>query len=72
MPWGQIWPQHVGHKFYFGLYRENFRSLTVHSHKAQGYQILHVTLSSGPSVRGLNYSPQVELIAKDNVSHGFI
>ena len=31
-----------------------------------GYQILHVTLSSGPSVRGVNYSPKVELIAKDN------
>ena len=27
---------------------------------------LHVTLSSGPSIRGLNYSPKVELIAKDN------
>ena len=36
------------------------------SHKAQGYQILYVTLSSGPSVRGLIYSPKVELIAKDN------
>ena len=28
--------------------------------------MLHVTISSGPSVRGLNYSPKVELIAKDN------
>ena len=27
---------------------------------------MHVTLSSGPSVRGLVYSPKVELIAKDN------
>ena len=27
---------------------------------------MHVTSSSGPSVRDLNYSPKVELIAKDN------
>ena len=66
MRWGQSWSQPMGHKFYLGLYRENLRNLPVPSHKAQGYQILHVTLSSGPSVRGLNYSPKVELIAKDN------
>ena len=24
----------IGHKFYMGLYRENFRNLPVHSHKA--------------------------------------
>ena len=65
MPWGHICPQPVGHKFYLGLYRENFRNLPVSSHEAQGYQILHATSSSGPSVRGLNYSPKVELIAKD-------
>ena len=28
--------------------------------------MLHVTISSGRSVRGLDYSPKVELIAKDN------
>ena len=66
MPWGQIWPHPGGHKFYTGLYRENFRNFPVPSHKAYGYQMLHVTLSSGPSVRDLNYSPKVELIAKDN------
>ena len=54
MPCGQIWP-HL--KFYLGLERENFRNLPVPSHKA---------LSSGLSVRGVNYSPKVELIAKDN------
>ena len=47
-----------------GLKRENFRKLYVPSHKALGYQILHVTLFSGPSPRGVNYSPKVELIAK--------
>ena len=47
-----------------GLYRENFRNLPVPSHKASGYQILHVALSSGPSPRGVNYNPRVELIAK--------
>ena len=46
------------------LYRENFRNLPVHNHKAYGYQILHVALSSGPSPRGVNYNPRVELIAK--------
>ena len=61
-PWGGG----GGDNFYMGLYRENFRNLPVPSHKAQGYQILHVTLSSGPSERGVNYSPKVELIAKDN------
>ena len=66
MPWVQIWPHPGGHKFYLGLWKENFRNLPLPSHKAQGYQILHVTLSSGPSVRGVNYSPKVELIAKDN------
>ena len=34
------------------------------NHKAYGYQILHVALSSGPSPRGVNYNPRVELIAK--------
>ena len=34
MPWGQIWPDPGGHKFYLGLYRENFRNLPVPSHKA--------------------------------------
>ena len=46
------------------LYRENFRNLPVPNHKAYGYQILHVALSSGPSPRGVNYNPRVELIAK--------
>ena len=46
------------------LYRENFRNLPVPNHKAYGYQILHVALSSGPSPRGVNYNPKVELIAK--------
>ena len=36
----------------------------VPNHKAYGYQILHVTLSSGPSTRDVNYNPRVELIAK--------
>ena len=40
------------------LYRENFRNLPVPN------QILHVALSSGPSPRGVNYNPRVELIAK--------
>ena len=53
-------------KFYMGLYRENFRNFPVPSHIAYGYQILLVTLSSGPSVRGVNYIPKVKLIAKDN------
>ena len=35
-------------------------------HRRSNYQEFTVTLSSGPSVRGLNYSPKVELIAKDN------
>ena len=39
----QIWPHPRGHKFYMGLYRENFRNPVVHSHKALGHQILHVT-----------------------------
>ena len=43
---------------------ENFKNLLEPSHKAQGYQILHVVLSSGPSPRGVNYNPRVELIAK--------
>ena len=46
------------------LYRENFRNLPVPNHKAYGYQILHVAVSSGPSPRGVNYNPRVELIAK--------
>ena len=46
------------------LYRENFRNLLVPNHKAYGYQILHVALSSGPSPRGVNYNPRVELIAR--------
>ena len=46
------------------LYRENFRNLPVPNHEAYGYQILHVALSSGPSPRGVNYNPRVELIAK--------
>ena len=32
--------------------------------KPRGYQILHVALSSGPSPRGVNYSPRVEFITK--------
>ena len=46
------------------LYRENFRNLPVPNHKAYGYQILHVALFSGPSPRGVNFNPSVELIAK--------
>ena len=46
------------------LYRENLRNLPVPNHKAYGYQILHVALSSGPSPRHVNYNPRVELIAK--------
>ena len=41
------------------LYRENFRNLPVPNHKAYGYQILHVALSSRPSPRGVNYNPRV-------------
>ena len=40
-----------GHKFYMGLYRENFKKLPVPSHKAKAYQILHVALSSGRLLR---------------------
>ena len=43
---------------------ENFRNLPVPSHKASGYQILHVALSSGLLPRGVNYNPRVELISK--------
>ena len=32
--------------------------------KADGYQILHVALSRGPSPRGVNYNARVEMIAK--------
>ena len=46
------------------LYRENFRNPPVPNHKAYGYQILHVAVSSGPPPRGINYNPRVELIAK--------
>ena len=63
-PWGQINPSPGVHNFYMALYRENFRNLPVPNHKAYGYQILHVALSSGPSPRGVNYNPRVELIAK--------
>ena len=31
---GQIWPHPGGHKFYIGLYRENFRILPVRSYEA--------------------------------------
>ena len=34
------------------------------NHKAYGYQVLHVALSSGPSSRSVNYNPRVELTAK--------
>ena len=40
-----------GYKFYMGLYREKFRILPVRSREAEGYQILHVALSSGPLPR---------------------
>ena len=36
----------------------------VPSQKAYGYQILHVSLSSMPSSRGVNYNHRVELIAE--------
>ena len=55
-----------GSQVLHGLIKGNFRNFPVPSHKAYSYQILHVTLSSGPSVRDLNYSPKFELIAKDN------
>ena len=50
--------------FTWELYRENFRNLPVPNHKAYGYQILHVAVSSGPSPRGVNYNPRVDMIAK--------
>ena len=37
----------MGHKFYLDLQRENFRNLPVPSHKAYGYQILHVAYLVG-------------------------
>ena len=40
-----------GHKFYMGLYGQNFRILPVCSHEVKGYQILHVALCSGPLPR---------------------
>ena len=46
------------------LYQESPRNLPVPKHEAYGYQILHVALSSGPSPRGVNYNPRVELTAK--------
>ena len=52
---------------------EKFRNLPVSSHKAKDNQILHVALSRGPSLRGVNYSPWVELMPLvSQVLHGFI
>ena len=45
-------------------YIEKTSEISVPNHKAYGYQILHVALSSGPSPKGVNYNPRVELIAK--------
>ena len=50
-----------GHKFYRGLYRENFRNLLVPSHEALGYQILHVEFSGGPVPRVPKLEPCGEL-----------
>ena len=40
------------------------RNLPVPSHKALDYKIMHVALSSGPSLDKFNCSPRVKLIAK--------
>ena len=49
---GSNLPYPRGHKF------------PVPNHKAYGYQILHVALSSGPLPRDVNYNPTVDLILK--------
>ena len=43
-----------------GLYREKLRNSPVVSHKAKGYQILHVAFSIGPLPR---MCPRVEFIS---------
>ena len=55
-----MWLHPGGHKFYIGLYRENFRNLPVPSHKAQAYQTLHGALSSEPLPRVPKNSPGVK------------
>ena len=40
------------------------KTLEISLYLAMVYQILHVALFSVPSLRGVNYSPKVKLIAK--------
>ena len=54
-------PHREGHKFYMGLYWENFRILPACSHEASGYQILHVALSSSLCQECPNYSTEVKI-----------
>ena len=66
MPWGQIWP-HPGVTNFTWAYEGKTLEISLYlAIKPTVTKFLHVTLSSGPSVRDLNYSPKVELIAKDN------
>ena len=42
--WVKFAPIQWGSQVNMGLYRENFGIISVPSHKAKGYQILHVAL----------------------------
>ena len=53
-----------GSQVLLGFMKGKLKKFPVPNHKAYGYQILHVALSSGPSARDVNYNPRVELIAK--------
>ena len=53
-----------GSQVLLGFMKGKLKKFLVPNHKAYGYQILHVSLSSGPSPRDVNYNPRVELIAK--------
>ena len=53
-----------GSQALLGFMKGKLQKFLVPNHKAYGYQILHVALSSGPSPRDVNYNPRVELIAK--------
>ena len=53
-----------GSQVLLGFMKGKLWKFPVPNHKAYGYQILYVALSSGHSPRDVNYNPRVELIAK--------
>ena len=61
--WSNLAPPQ-GSQVLLGFMKGKLKKFPVPNHKAYGYQILHVALSSGPSPRDENYNPRVELIAK--------